>query len=95
MVMLWFGRISRINPGSESTEECIHFYISILKQDERRTGARVFIWSGAVGDDPLIFVERKSADVVLKVFQRDRLRANGVTCFIRISASNIHNDRLP
>jgi hypothetical protein len=30
---------------------------SILQKKERRTGARMFILSGAVGDDPLIFFE--------------------------------------
>jgi hypothetical protein len=30
---------------------------SVLQKEERRTGARVFILSGAVGDDPLIFFE--------------------------------------
>jgi hypothetical protein len=67
--MLWFGRVSRIHPGSESAEECIHFYISILKHEERRTGACVFARSGAVGDDPLIFVEGNV--VVFKIFQRN------------------------
>lgn len=64
---LWFDVISRIHPGGESAEKSFHFYISVLKHEERRTGARMFIRSGAVGDNPLIFVERKSADVVLEV----------------------------
>ena len=29
-----------------------------MQQDERRTGARVLVKSGAVGNDPFVFVER-------------------------------------
>ena len=82
LVMLWFGWVSGIHPGGESAEECIHFYITILQKEERRTGARVFIWSGAVGDDPLIFFERKIANVILEIFQRNRDRAIGMTCCV-------------
>jgi hypothetical protein len=64
--MLWFGRVSRIHPGGQSAEESIRFCITVLEKEKRRTGARVFIRSGAVGDDPLIFVERNI--VVLKIF---------------------------
>ena len=82
LVMLRFDLVSSIHPGCESTEECIHFYITILQKEERRTGARVFIWSGAVGDDPLIFFERKIANVILEIFQRNRDRAIGMTCCV-------------
>lgn len=75
--MLWFGRVSRIHPCGESAEKCFRFYITILKHEERRTGARVFIRSGAVGDDPLIFVERNI--VVLKIFQRNGYGSSSVT----------------
>ena len=67
--MLWFGRVSRIHPGGESAEESIHFYIAILKHEERRTGARVFILSGAVGNDPLILIERHVCDIALELTQ--------------------------
>lgn len=45
-------RVTRIDPGGKSAEQGIRFFVTVLKQEERRTGARVFIRSGAVGDDP-------------------------------------------
>ncbi len=80
--MLWLDGVARICPGGQSTEKCIHFYITILQKEERRTGARVFVLSGAIGDDPLLFFEREIADVVFKIIQGNGDRANGMTCRI-------------
>ncbi len=30
-----------------------------MQKDERRTGARVFVKSGTVGNDPFVFIERQ------------------------------------
>ena len=50
-------RLTGIDPGTKSAEERRGFLITVLQKEERRTGARVFIWSGTVGDDPLLLVQ--------------------------------------
>jgi hypothetical protein len=54
---LWCDRVACIKPGCESTEQGCNVGKAIFDQDGRRTGARFFIWSGAVGDDPRLWVK--------------------------------------
>ena len=53
-----FRRIACIDPRLQTTQDRADTRITVMQKDERRTGARVFVGSGAVGDDPFIFVER-------------------------------------
>ena len=54
---LWLSRITRIDPGLQAAKDCTDARVLVIQKDERRTGARVFVRSGTVGDDPFIFVE--------------------------------------
>jgi hypothetical protein len=54
---LWHHWVSGRLPGTQTAEDGFHMGKSVLQKEERRTGARVFILSGAVSDDPLIFFE--------------------------------------
>jgi hypothetical protein len=56
---LWFRGVASVDPGFKSAEHGLHVGVSVIDQEERRTGARMFVRSGAVGDDPLVFFERK------------------------------------
>ena len=67
--LLRLNRVTRIHPGGESAEEGIYFFVAVVQEEERRTGARVFILSGTVGDDPLIFFEREFINVDLEISQ--------------------------
>ena len=59
---------------------------------ERRTGARMFILSGTVGDDPLVFIERHVGNIAFKLTQWSGYR----TCCVTISkgswAAHIYDD---
>jgi hypothetical protein len=46
-----------IDPGCKTAEHGGDIGETVFKQDGRRTGAQFFAWSGAVGDDPRIWVE--------------------------------------
>jgi len=52
----------------------------------------VLIESGAVGDDPLIFVERHAGGIVFDPRQRNGQRARNVACHKRLRTANIHDD---
>lgn len=90
--LLRLYRVACIDPGGESAEQSFHFFVAVIQQEERRTGARVFILSGAVGNDPLIFFERKIVDVIFKVDKRNGHGSRGVTFGIRLHASHIDED---
>ena len=72
MILLRLYRESCIDPGGEPAEQGIHTRITILQKEERRTGAQVFVLSGTVGDDPLVFKERHFRKVPF-----DRAQRNG------------------
>ena len=55
---LWLYWQSCIDPGGEPAQQCIDARVAIMQKEERRTGALVFVLSGTVGDDPLVFIER-------------------------------------
>ena len=55
---LWFGREAGGDQGFVTAKHSINLTITIFQHDERRTGARVFGWSGAVVDVPGVFVKR-------------------------------------
>ncbi len=46
------GGIACIDPGFKTTEQGGDIGKTVFDQDGRRTGARFFIRSGTVGDDP-------------------------------------------
>ena len=50
-------RASRFRPSLVSAEDRRDVFVPVMQQEERRTGARVFFLSGAVGDDPLVLVD--------------------------------------
>ena len=50
-------------------------FISIVQEDKRRTSAGVFSHSGAIRDDPLIFIEVQAGGVVFDLCQRNGDRA--------------------
>jgi len=54
---LWFYWVSRIDPRLKAAENGGYILKSVFNEDGRRTGARLFAGSGAVGDDPLIGVK--------------------------------------
>ena len=56
-IVLGFNRIASIDPGLQATQDGTDTRIAVVQKDERRTGACVFVKSGAVGDDPFIFIE--------------------------------------
>jgi hypothetical protein len=47
-----FQWVTGSNPGFQPTQDGCGFINSVLKHNERRTGARVFSQSGTVGDIP-------------------------------------------
>ena len=51
------GGVACIDPGFKTAEQGGDVGKTVFDQDERRTGARFFIRSGTVGDDPRIWVE--------------------------------------
>jgi len=54
---LLFEWIACVDPGFKAAKDGIDAGVTVVQEDERRTGACVFVWSGAVGDDPLFFIQ--------------------------------------
>ena len=79
MSLLRGERVTSIHPGGESAKQGLDSFIAIVHHEERRTGARVFVLSGAVGDDPLAFFEREVANISLDIIERNRDRSSGMT----------------
>ena len=86
-------RISGIDPGLKAAKEGCDFWITILQQEERRTGARVFVQSGTVGDDPLLFIQTHAGRVCLNIDQGNGQRAGNVAGLKRLDAAHIHDNR--
>ena len=87
------NRIARIDPRFQTAEQGFDSFVSVVQHEERRTGARVFVRSGAIGDDPLLFIEVDACDVDLEFIQRDGQRADNVTLCKRLSVSHVYNGR--
>jgi hypothetical protein len=66
--------------------------IPIMQKQERRTGARVFVWSGAVGNDPGVFVKIHVGDIIFELAQWDIDRTRDVAALIRFWIAHIHED---
>lgn len=90
---LRLNRIACIDPRLQAAEDGCDFCITVLQKDKRRTGAGVFILSGAIGDDPLVFREIQPGWVDLKLTQLDVDRTFDVTRLIGWLAPHIHDDR--
>ena len=69
---LWLSWIARIDPGLQAAEQGRNIGVTLLNKIERRTGAGVFIGSGAIGDDPLVFIKTEFW-INLKVANIDRV----------------------
>ena len=87
--LLWLDWVACICPGGKSAEEGIYFFVAVIQEEERRTGARVFILSGAVGDDPLAFLECEFINIDFEISQRNRDGSRGMTCSIRVCAADV------
>jgi hypothetical protein len=59
MIRLRLHRIARIDPSLQTAKDSTNVGVTMMQQDERRPGARVFVGSGAIGDDPFVLVERQ------------------------------------
>jgi len=68
--------------------------IAIMQKDKRRTGARMLIESGAIGDDPLILIKIQSIRVCLDFSKLDVDRALYVTCGVCIRTTHIDDNGL-
>ena len=77
--LLWLDWVACICPGGKSAEEGIYFFVAVIQEEERRTGARVFVLSGAVGDDPLVFFEREFIDIRFEISQLNGDGTRGMT----------------
>ena len=91
---LWLYRITCINPSLKAAQDGSDMLITIMQQDERRTGTCVFLVSGAIGDDPLILIEFQSLGVALDFPKLDVERALHVARCVGIRAAHIDNDGL-
>ncbi len=61
-----FDGVAGLDPGVEATEDGLHVREAMTFQDLRRTGAGLFIRSGAVGDDPLRRVQLGEAGLEVR-----------------------------
>ena len=66
--------------------------VPVLQKEERRTGARMFILSGTVGNDPLIFFKRDVCNIRFENTQQNIDRTFGVAGCIGVRTSHIHDD---
>lgn len=57
MFLLWFDRITGFNPGFKAAQDWVGPVNAVLQHNQRRTGACVLSWSGAVGDIPCVWVQ--------------------------------------
>ncbi len=87
-----FGGVSGVDPGCVAAENGGDVGVSVLEHKERRTGARVFVLSGAVGDDPLVFGEVEVGGVGFDLTQRNVDRAFDVPGLIGSDAAHIQDN---
>lgn len=90
---LRLNRIPRIDPRFQPAEQRFDLCVSVVQHEERRTGARMFVRSGTVRDDPLVFAEIHAIDVNFKFIQWNGQRADYMLLAVRFRASHIHDDR--
>ena len=69
-------------PGLKTAQDWSYFFITVVQQDERRTGACMLILSGTVGNDPLFLVEFQTRWVGLNHAQRNGNCTRDATCFV-------------
>lgn len=69
--MRLFDRVARFHPGLEASQDGINLFKSVMQQEERRTGARMLVGSGTVGDDPPVLFQGDAVDIILKFVQRN------------------------
>ena len=91
-LLLRLYRIPCIEPGGEPAEQGIYFFVAVIQEQERRTGTRVFVLSGAVGDNPLVFFERETFDVGLEIAERNGYGSRGMTIGVGICAAYVDED---
>jgi hypothetical protein len=90
-VRLWFNRVSGCPPGAEATLDGSGIGEAAVQQEERRTGAGLFGWSGAVSDDPIIRTELVLADRDL--IQGDGQRTGDMGLLIGARVAHVHEHR--
>jgi hypothetical protein len=66
--------------------------VAVMQKDERRTGAGVFVWSGAIGNDPLIFVKCQACGICLELSKLDVDCPWDMTCRVSLGTSHIYNE---
>ncbi len=66
--------------------------IAVLQKDKRRTGAGMLVHSGAVRDDPQVFIEVQARRMALDLAKRDADRAGNMAHFKRRGTAHIHNE---
>ena len=66
--------------------------VSVSEQEERRTGAGMFIQSGTVGDDPLVFGEIEFCRIGFELSKLDVDRTRDMAGRECLFASYIDND---
>ena len=93
MRILRLYREACIDPGGKPAQQCLDTRIAIIQKEERRTGARMFILSGTVCDDPLVFLEREACDISFDLAQRNGDRAHSMALFKGIWTAHIYEDR--
>lgn len=89
--VLWFGRIAGIYPGFKAAFYRVDFGKTCLQHQERRTGARIFSRSGAVGYIPLLWVQ--SREISLQVGDRQADRAGRVLRRVLFSGTRVYQYR--
>ena len=92
MFCLWFDRIPGFDPCGKTTQDGGDAGIAVLQKEERRTSARMLAKSGAVGDDPLVFVESHLGGIYFDLVQRKADRTGDVTRAVGIHAAYIHRN---
>src|SRR5215216_4494702 len=81
-------------PGLKTAQDRSYFFITVVQQDERRTGACMLVLSGTVRNDPLFLVELQTRWVRLNRAQRNGNRTRDVTRFVCLRAAHIYDDRV-
>lgn len=87
-----FDGIPCIDPSVKAAEDGSDIGISMSEHQERRTGAGMFILSGAVGDDPMVFGEAQFCGIRFELSELDIDRTRDVTGRECIFASYIYKD---